>query len=123
VTSESLDKIGWFGDYRLKNSDLEFVAHGNSWNHLHPVGRKLPNSFGFYDMHGNVAEWCSDWFGDYPTTPVVNPRGPQDGSVRITRGGCFLERPITCSSYSRRTGSPEMRAGMIGFRLCLSSHD
>ena len=56
------------------------------------VGNYQPNAFGIYDMHGNVWEWCEDWFGDYPTGVVVDPTGPVTGEKRVLRGGSFSNR-------------------------------
>jgi len=53
------------------------------------VGQRKPNSWGLYDMHGNVYEWCLDWYGEYPSGKVKDPSGPTEGEKRVARGGCF----------------------------------
>src|SRR5690606_14107996 len=68
-----------------------FQKHDNgNWTpkavSLH-VGKTPPNAFGVYDMHGNVEEWCLDWYGPYPQGAVVNPAGPREGEFRVVRGG------------------------------------
>jgi hypothetical protein len=72
---------------------LGFIGFGNGdsgWT-THPVGQKLANPWGLYDMHGNVLEWCQDWFDwSLPGGIAVDPQGPATGSLRVFRGGCWL---------------------------------
>ena len=89
--------------------------------HTHPVGQKLPNLWGVYDMHGNVEEWCEDWFGDYPAGPVMDNGGPVSGSDRVTRGGSWPSNSNGCRSTYRRSNSPSVSYSFIGFRLSLRS--
>jgi len=87
-----------------------------------PVGRKKPNAWGFYDMHGNVEEWCLDWVGGYPSGTVTDPSGPESGSYRIVRGGGFNYSEVGCGSAFRSTfSSPSSHDFNRGFRVALSS--
>ena len=104
-----LDQAGWYCD--------------NSQNQTHPVGEKEPNNFGLYDMHGNVREWCMDWFSEnyYDVSKkqgiVENPTGPESGSYRVLRGGSWDYNEQSCRSAYRRYSHPESRSRRIGFRL------
>ena len=81
------------------------------------VGSFAANTWGFYDMHGNVWEWCSDWYGDYPSSPQTNPAGASKGSQRIYRGGCWESSSHSCLTAYRNKMYSGYRFGSIGFRL------
>lgn len=93
----------------------------NSGNKTHPVGTKLPNSLGIYDMSGNVLQWCQDWQDDdyYKNSPRKNPDGPRTGSERVVRGGCFYLNTES-SNTSRLSFPPDFRLYFLGFRLAVS---
>ena len=82
-----------------------------------PVGSYPANPWGFRDMHGNVWEWCQDWYGQYPDGRVVNPRGPEVGELRVIRGGSWVFDANSARSALRYTHAPEDSGYSLGFRL------
>jgi formylglycine-generating enzyme required for sulfatase activity len=101
-----LPEYGWF--------------NRNSSNRTHTVGLLEPNAWGLYDMHGNVWEWCSDWYGEYPKGAVRNPTGPKVGSDRVCRGGSWDFEAANCRSAFRNWNYPSLRLDYYGLRVALS---
>ncbi len=101
----NLDALGWY----CYNAD----------NHTHPVGLKEPNSWGLYDMHGNISEWCQDWYGEYAQTRETDPQGPRSGMQKVVRGGSWFASAKNCRSASRFKWPPNSGTNLhvIGFRL------
>jgi len=92
--------------------------------YAHPVGQKIPNDWGLYDMHGNVWEWCNDWYDAnyYSALPSRDPQGPSSGTEhRVMRGGSWRYIPSVCRSANRSAGWPDYTAFNYGFRCALGT--
>jgi formylglycine-generating enzyme required for sulfatase activity len=94
---------------------------GKYWEMTTTVGSYSANGWGVYDMHGNVWEWCRDWYGDYPSGNVTDPTGVNNGSHRVSRGGSWCSNARSCRSTYRNYYMPTFRDSNLGCRLVLIS--
>ena len=104
--SNTINDVAWYKD--------------NSKSLIQAVATKAPNELGIYDMSGNVEEWCSDRFGKYSSDSQSNPIGPDSGSYRVCRGGCYGDAAQYCRVSYRDLYNPASNSYHLGLRLCLS---
>ncbi|KPA09204.1 Sulphatase-modifying factor domain protein, partial [Candidatus Magnetomorum sp. HK-1] len=103
TTDSNLDIMSWYSS--------------NSGSTPHAVAQKQANAWGIFDMHGNIYEWCNDWYGTYPTGSVTDPVGALSGSYRVLRGGYWVNTAQNCRSAKRGYGSPGIQGDSLGMRL------
>jgi formylglycine-generating enzyme required for sulfatase activity len=98
-----LESVGWYIE--------------NAKSLTHDVAEKERNAWGLHDAHGNVWEWCWDWYGSYTVPAQIDPLGSQWGTARVVRGGSWFSPPKYCRSAFRSRYSPELRHNFLGFRV------
>lgn len=102
-------------------------ASATADRHSHEAGSRMPNAWMLHDMHGNVREWCSDWYdrrysvSASTSASIVDPKGPAAGTFRVVRGGSWFVYPFLCRSAARTSSPPSVRSSAIGFRVVSES--
>jgi len=112
--SISPERVDYAGNYPYAGGEKDLYRQKTV-----PVASLPANPWGLYEMHGNVLEWCADWYGDYPMEPQVDPQGPQTGDFRVLRGGSWSNVGGIVRSADRGGYEPGKRLDCIGFRLAL----
>ncbi|MCF6285205.1 MAG: exo-alpha-sialidase [Candidatus Hydrogenedentes bacterium] len=106
---------------KYQNADnlYEIAYYKGNARKTQPVSRKAPNQLRIYDMLGNVAEWCEDWYGPYDASTQTDPVGRADGDFRVTRGGSHGTIPYYLRSANRAGSLPQDKSWLIGFRVAM----
>lgn len=114
TTEAEAKEAGWYG---YDDDAARAMSNGKTY----PVGGKKANAFGLHDMHGNVYEWCADWYAPdyYRTSPVIDPPGASAGDQRVLRGGSWEAAAASARSANRNGFSPNSHGYVVGFRVVL----
>jgi formylglycine-generating enzyme required for sulfatase activity len=102
------DDVGQLGEYAWFFLNADYRTH--------EVGTRRPNAWGLFDMHGNVCEWCADWYGDYSNGNQTDPKGANSGELRVLRGGSWWIE--CCRADYRNWNAPSERRAYYGLRVC-----
>jgi formylglycine-generating enzyme required for sulfatase activity len=109
----STDQANYNGNFSYGDGKI-----GEARRKTTPVGSFPANAFGLYDMHGNVYQWCQDWYDDFSQKEVADPQGPEKGKGRVMRGSCFYAHPRECRSACRTWVDAEATFRSFGLRVC-----